>query len=152
MPPSDGYFFYSDFMLDHSKGFHALTLQIADGRQTFFTSVSTNEFELGLYMSTCDTCQATTKYEYLLGSSGQEIDSTPVNYMSKVHNERGLDNVEYTGNEIRDTFKVYFQQYNRSTTFTNSFYAVTQEYPSVPQIWDGYVGIMPYTANMDRKE
>jgi|DEB0MinimDraft_12_1074336.scaffolds.fasta_scaffold27910_1 hypothetical protein len=31
MPPTDGYFFYSDFYLQFSKGYHSITVQKADG-------------------------------------------------------------------------------------------------------------------------
>jgi hypothetical protein len=31
-PPNNGYFFYSDFFLTQHIGYHAVTVQLADGR------------------------------------------------------------------------------------------------------------------------
>ena len=41
-PPTSGAFFYSDYVMQFSKGFHSMTLSIADNSKSFYVSVSTN--------------------------------------------------------------------------------------------------------------
>jgi hypothetical protein len=59
-----------------------------------------------------------------------------------------MTHIDYSGDLVHDKFKVYFQQYNRSAEFESIFLGVTQETPSISQIWNGFIGIAPYTANV----
>lgn len=145
LPPTSGKFFYSDFDMGRSRGMHSMTLIKADKSQVFSTMVSTNEYYMGLYQTTCDSCQSTVKYQ-LDGSSGTKVNTdSDVVQSTNLFTGQTMTKTDFSGELIKDEFKVYYQQYNRSTQFENIFLGVTQETPSVNQIWNGFVGIAPYT-------
>jgi hypothetical protein len=48
--------------------------------------------------------------------------------------------------------KVFFQKFDRQTQLKFNVYAVTEINPSIEQFWHGFIGIQPYTADLDNKE
>ena len=77
VPPTTGKFFYTDFDMGRSRGMHSMNVIKSDKSQVFTTMVSTNEYYMGLYQTSCDTCQSTVKYS-LDGNAYQVSTPEPI--------------------------------------------------------------------------
>ena len=71
---------------------------------------------------------------------------------ANVYSNKTLVPVTYLGQIIRDNFNFFFQEYSRTTTFTQQFLAVTEENPNVPSVFDGFIGLLPWQFYPDQKE
>lgn len=88
----------------------------------------------------------------MLGSTGKTVNLTQTSTSDKIFDFRSLKTVTFTGDEINDSFRAFFIQYDRTIQFSANFMQIDSVSPNINQFFDGFVGIAPYSADPTFKD
>ena len=117
-----------------------MTVATPNMEQVFFVMVSTNEYNMGLYLSTCVTCKTRHDYTYRV-SANAIVQDKVLTSSAKMFKDNKLVSLSMQGIDVSDSFKIFFQRQNRSTLFETHFMGINNMAPSINEFWDGFIGI-----------
>lgn len=146
-PPVNGKFFYSDFQIDGSRGFHEMNLYTVGTNQHFWTMITPEVGYIGLYHKSCNGCPSSTKWD------SNDLTSTTKDDRLVLFDKKQVKETQIKSTLVKDQdLQVFFQKFGRKTQLKFNVFAVTEMNPSVDQIWHGFIGIQPYSADPANKE
>ena len=70
----------------------------------------------------------------------------------KMYNGKELIDTTFKGELYTDTFSVFFLTFGRMTDVKTKFIAVNEITTEIADYWDGFIGIAPYTMDLNNKE
>ena len=125
--------------------------------QHFWLNVYTNVEFMGIYSSSCSSCQSSANSQWHIESTNYNktrLGDEEISFPANVYNKQKVGTVDIKGRFAKnEAFDIYFQKYGRKTTIkTNAMIVESVNPGNYPNFWNGFIGLAPYTRNLDHKD
>ena len=151
--PEKGRYFYIDYTQGSQEGLYYSTIEVGESKQQVQLWASTNQSSVGIMTDMCHECGVADDKKF----RHEALDGKPLllsfysTNPTDIYDGKELKEVRFTGEIYAEDIWLEYEADKFGKTRIN-FLAINQASQSFSSIYDGYLGLAPFTANIKQKD